>query len=302
MEKERILFIVNPHSGIGNKSRVAGMVERHLDHDRYDAELRYTERIAHGATIAADAVKEGFETVVAVGGDGSVNDVANGIKGTDVKMGIIACGSGNGLAQHLGLPIRHFPKAIDVINSGKVVKIDSVESNRRNFVSNAGTGADANVARRFGHQHLRGFFSYVWAIIRQLLFEYKPSKVEFEIDDEQFNEKVYTLGIFNSMYYGYGVGPFKSTSLRDGYLDVLLMAPVKWFRLPWVAFQLLRKNALKLKEVRYFKAEHVLIKNARKLGIQFDGDAEMISGDLDMRIEPKNLNVIIKKDTNIDEL
>jgi diacylglycerol kinase family enzyme len=228
--------------------------------------------------------------------------VANGIKGTDVRMGIIAVGSGNGLAQHLGLPIRNIPKALDVLNRGKTVLIDTVGSNRRNFLSNAGTGGDASVARRFRHHKVRGFFSYVWAIIRQLLFQYKSRNVEFEIDGQSFSEPTYTLGVFNSKYYGYGIGPFRHTSIRDGKLDVLHMRPFPRWKLGYVALMILLKRTVRVKGTRRFQAKRILIQGQSKALFQFDGDSEVISEDLEMKVERRNLKVIIPKEVEIEAL
>lgn len=300
--KEKLLFIVNPVSGVWAKEHVGDLIERNLNHDKFDFEVRFTERFGHGTAIALEAVEEGFDVVVAVGGDGSINDVANGLKGTKVRLGIIAVGSGNGLAQHLGLPIRQIPKAIKILNSGKTVAIDTVESERRNFVSNAGAGADANVARRFRHSKVRGFFAYVWAILRQLLFEYEPIDLEFEIDGKTFHEKTYVLGVFNAKYYGYGVGPFKQTSLRDGLLDVLHIKPIPKWKLPWLSLMILLKRTQAIKEAERYTAKEVKILGGKKLLVQFDGDSDIISEDLEMRVESGNLHVIVPSDTQIEAL
>lgn len=300
--KERLLFIVNPISGFWAKQKVEVLVEKYLDKGRYEYEVRFTERMGHGTALAKEAVEDGFDVIVAVGGDGSINDVANGIKGTEARMGIIAVGSGNGLAQHLGLPIRNIPKALEVLNQGQSVSIDTVSSNKRNFLSNAGTGADASVARRFRHHKIRGFFSYVWAIIRQLLFQYKPISVEFEIDGQKYCEPTYTLGVFNTKYYGYGIGPFKHTSLRDGKLDVLHMLPFPRWKLAYVALMIILRRTVKLKGTRRFQAKRVLIKGNPKGLFQFDGDSEIISEDLEMKVETRNLKVIIPREKEIDEL
>jgi YegS/Rv2252/BmrU family lipid kinase len=300
--KEKLLFIVNPVSGVWAKEHVGDLIDRYLDHQQFDYEVRFTERFGHGTALAREAVEEGFDVVVSVGGDGSINDVANGLKGTDVRLGIIAVGSGNGLAQHLGLPIRKIPKAIQVLNSGKTVAIDTVKSERRNFVSNAGAGADANVARRFRHSKVRGFFAYVWAIIRQLLFEYRAIDLEFEIDGKPFHQKTFVLGIFNAKYYGYGVGPFRQTSLRDGLLDVLYVGPVPRWKLFWLSIAILLKRTDWIKEAKRYTAKEVKILGGKKLLVQFDGDSEIISEDLEMQVESRNLKVIVPRDTETEAL
>ena len=103
--KTKTLFIVNPISGIGRQKRIETLLSQNLNLDLFDYEVRYTERIHHGTELAREAAAKGYDCVVAVGGDGSVNDVVQGLRGSDTVLGIIPCGSGNGLAHTLKLPL-----------------------------------------------------------------------------------------------------------------------------------------------------------------------------------------------------
>ena len=104
-KKQSILFLVNPKSGVSKKKRIPQMVEQYIDHVRYDASICYTQYAGHAYELAKDAAARGVDVVVAVGGDGTVNEVGRAIVHTATALGVIPCGSGNGFARHLGIPI-----------------------------------------------------------------------------------------------------------------------------------------------------------------------------------------------------
>ena len=156
--KKRLLFIVNPISGIGKQKRIERLLLDNIDHTQYRYAVRYTEHIHHGTQIAAEAVEKGcYDAVVAVGGDGSVNDVVTGLHGSDMTMGIIPCGSGNGLARNLKIPL--IPAlAIKQINHFRALMRagGNQHLNGHIFVSIAGVGFDALVAREMKRAKIRG--------------------------------------------------------------------------------------------------------------------------------------------------
>ncbi len=143
---EKILFIINPKSGVDRVKALKDLIEKHLDKNTFAPEIAYTEYARHGTELARNAVKNGYRTVVAVGGDGSVNDIIAGIHGTDVTLCIVPKGSGNGLARTLQIPLDP-AKAIALINTGKRIRIDLGKVNDRIFVSNVEVGFDALVAK-----------------------------------------------------------------------------------------------------------------------------------------------------------
>jgi len=159
-EKQKIRFIANPRSGVNRKRNLADLINRNLDHGRFDHELCYTERAGHAVELAKEGVELGFDLVVACGGDGSVNEIASQLIGTNVVLGVIPIGSGNGFAGHLGLG-RDVAKAIRHLNDGKPITIDTCTMNGHPFVNLAGIGFDGVVAKRLHDSPVRGFWAYL---------------------------------------------------------------------------------------------------------------------------------------------
>jgi diacylglycerol kinase (ATP) len=296
MSRQRILFIINPISGVFKKEGIPEKIAKYLDYVKYDFTVRYTQHAGHATEIASEAVTNGYGVVVAVGGDGSINEVARGIIGTDVALGVIPYGSGNGLAGHLKLPIRDVKKAIEVLNTGKIAKIDAIKTNAGYFFSVGGFGFDAHAARRFRSQVMRGFFSYMLASVRETFYHYKPSYARMRIDDIEVERETYLFTAFNSSQFGYKLGVFPATSMHDGILDVILVRSFPLQRLFKIFMAMLMKRPDLVPEAESFRAKKIKIYGAQKRVYQFDGDHFIWHEDLDMEIEPNALNIIVAND------
>lgn len=297
MEKKKVLFIINPISGVYKKEHIPEKIARYIDYTQFDYSIRATEYAGHATEIAREAVAEGYKMIVAVGGDGSVNEVANALIGTDAVLGIIPYGSGNGLALHFGMTPRNVKAALDVLNTGKAVKMDVVKTNVRYFLSCAGFGYDAHAARRFRSQEIRGLFSYFLAGAREALWHFKPLQAQVQLDDQTQEHEFYLFTAFNSNQYGYNVGFLPTASLHDGILDVISVKPIRTWRLFWVFFLMFIKRSDLVKEAQTFRAKKIRIKGSPKRVYQFDGDHLVWHDDLEMEVVPNALNVIIPAQT-----
>jgi YegS/Rv2252/BmrU family lipid kinase len=297
MEKQQILFIINPISGVYKKEHIPEKIAKYIDYTKYDFTIRTTQYAGHATEIAREAIKEGFKTIVAVGGDGSINEVANALIGTDVVLGIIPYGSGNGLALHLGMTPRNAKKSLELLNTGKVVKMDVIKTNIRYFLSCGGFGYDAHAARRFRSQEIRGLFSYILAGAREAFWHFKPSKAKVQIDDEVIERDVYLFTAFNSNQYGYNIGFLPTASAKDGIMDVILLNAFPLRRLLLVFGLMILKRTDLVKEAETFRAKKIKIFGNKKMVYQFDGDHFVFHDDLEMEIVPQALNVIIPSDT-----
>ena len=152
----RLLFIVNPISGPSSKGNILSAITGSIDMQKYDVTIRFTNHPGHATELASDAVAEGYDVVVAVGGDGTVNEVARALVGTDTALGIVPCGSGNGLARHLRIPMNTC-KAIEIINAGEVDTIDVMTVNGQYCFCTTGVGYDAKVSAEYAKEERRGF-------------------------------------------------------------------------------------------------------------------------------------------------
>jgi diacylglycerol kinase (ATP) len=296
MSRKRILFIINPISGVFKKEGIPEKIAKYLDYVKYDFSIRYTQYAGHATEIARDAVRDGYTVIVAVGGDGSINEVARGIIGTDAALGVIPYGSGNGMAGHLKLPIRDVQKAIEVLNTGKVAKIDAVNTNYGYFFSVGGFGFDAHSARRFRSQVRRGFLSYMLASVREVFYHFKPEPAKIKIDDIEVERETYLFTAFNSSQFGYRMGVFPATSMHDGIMDVILVRSFPLKRLLTIFVAMLLKRPDLVPEAESFRARKIKIYGSPKRVYQFDGDHFIFHEDLDMEIEPNALNIIVASD------
>jgi YegS/Rv2252/BmrU family lipid kinase len=292
VRKKRILFIVNPNSGLFTKHRVPRSVEKYLDHDQFDYEIRYTERGGHATELAQWAVKECFDIVVAAGGDGSVNEVARGLIGTNVALGIIPLGSGNGLANNLGIKPHKVNVALRNFNRDYRVKIDVAQTDFGLFISNLGIGFDAHVAHRFSKYKVRGFFSYAKAIFKEFFFAYTAQPITISLDNQELKREVFVCSVFNSNQYGYHIGPFGRISLMDGYLDVLVINKFPKWQVLWYTTGIMLRRIDKLKRVERFRVKELTIFHDNGV-LQFDGEPLEWPQKVSISINHLSLNIVV---------
>ncbi|MBQ6405233.1 MAG: acylglycerol kinase family protein, partial [Prevotella sp.] len=171
-KKTHIVFIINPKSGTGRKDTLPDQIDAILDHERFTHELRWTEYRGHAAEITRQCVADGVDVVVAVGGDGTVNEVARSLVHSQTALGIIPCGSGNGLARHLCIPM-DINKAIGIINHCQIESFDYGIINDLPFFCTCGMGFDAFISLKFAEAGKRGPITYVEHVLKEGL-KYKP--------------------------------------------------------------------------------------------------------------------------------
>jgi diacylglycerol kinase (ATP) len=297
-KKKKVMFVINPISGVYKKKNVPEKVARYIDYVQYDYTIRFTHYAGHASLIAQQAVEEGYDVVVAVGGDGSINEIAQSLVGHQTALAVIPYGSGNGFGRHLKIPPRDVKGAINVLNTGKIVKIDLVKSNLRYFISNAGFGIDSSVARRFKHHNQRGLSSYAWAMVKELLFYFQPFEAKIDIDDVTVEGSFFLFTAFNANQYGYNFAVFPFTSLKDGVLDVILMDYFPLKKLPYIVVCLMLKRPDLIKEAQSYRAKKITIHGNKKMVYQFDGDAFVYHDDVIMEAVPQAINVIVPQELN----
>ena len=178
--RQHILFIINPISGTSNKDEIPQLISKHLDQERFSHEVRFTEYAGHAAEIARQSAEAGIDIVVAVGGDGTINEVARSLVHTQTALGIIPCGSGNGLARHLCIPMDTV-KAIELINQCQIESFDYGVINGLPFFCTCGMGFDAFISLKFAEAGKRGPITYVENVLKEGL-KYQPET--YEIVDE----------------------------------------------------------------------------------------------------------------------
>lgn len=287
MEKEKIVFIVNPNSGVSKKKRIIKQLETELD-DRFSYEIKQTERPAHATDLAKKAVEEGAIAVVAIGGDGTVNEVAKGLIHTQTALGVIPAGSGNGFARHLKIPMQ-VSAAIKKINAFQKRIIDSATINGEAFLATAGLGFDAHVGWKFANFGHRGFFSYMQVTTNEF-FRFKPRTYELEVDGVEMETSAFLINIANAGQYGNNAWIAPSASISDGKLNLCILEKFPHYEAPEIIFRLFSKQIEQSKYYRVIRAKEVRIKKPERFHL--DGEPRECMEDIVIRVVPKSLEVI----------
>ena len=291
MKKRKITFILNPKSGTSSKAEVPAMIEQTLDHELFDIEICFTEYRGHAAEIAKRKAEDGVDIVVAVGGDGTVNEVARSLVHTNTALAIIPCGSGNGLARHLCLPM-DIKKALNIINSCKIESFDYGVINGMPFFCTCGVGFDAFISDRFAKSNRRGLLTYIENTLKEGL-KYKPDTYEITVDGEKQVYKAFLIACANASQYGNNVYIAPHASMSDGLMDVTLMEPFTVLEAPQIAIQLFNKTINTNSRIRSFRCQQLHIKRSAPGVIHFDGDPKDAGEELDVKLVPKGIRMVV---------
>jgi YegS/Rv2252/BmrU family lipid kinase len=294
MEKQKIVFIINPRAGIGYYKRVNRLLKQHLDTTKYDYELATTQYRGHGYVLAMEAVQNGTAVVVAVGGDGTINEIARALIGKETVFGFIPTGSGNGLAHHLKMPL-HIVRAIKVINEQQILKIDTLEINNKACISIAGMGFDAYIAELFDKSSRRGLFPYLNFVV-QSFFTYQPRTYIVEADGEQKEHTALMISIANSSQWGFNVKISPQASIQDGYADICFAQKPPLFRLIPCATKLLTSSIhLDNSAVAIYRYANCTVyeKENENQPFHIDGDCQQRQAKLEVKVLPQSLKTIV---------
>ena len=295
-EKKKIVFIINPISGTVSKSGIPALVEQVIDKEKFSYEIRETEYAGHAEEIARECKERGVDVAVAVGGDGTVNEVARGITHSDTALGIIPCGSGNGLARHLMLPM-DFKKDIDILNHCEIHDLDYGVINEHAFFCTCGMGFDAFISMKFAKAGKRGLATYVENVLKEGL-NYKPETYRIEDENGTIINRAFLISCANASQYGNNAYIAPQASMRDGMLDVIVMEPFDVLEAPQVAIELLNKTLDKSQKIKTFRTQHIRIHREKPGVIHFDGDPVMAEADVDIRLIPAGIKVVVNPEAD----
>lgn len=217
----RLLLIVNPVSGTSNKRAIADKVVHRLTQRGYSVDMELTTCRGDATRLARMGVDEGYKGVLACGGDGTVNETARALCDSDVALGIVPCGSGNGLARHLGIPIDPL-MSLDVIRDENITPCDYATVNGHQFFCTFGVGFDAAVSHRFARQGRRGLMTYLKSTFSEFA-HYKPEVYTVSANDTTITEEAFLVAVCNASQYGNNAYIAPGASITDGLLDVIVI-------------------------------------------------------------------------------
>ncbi len=292
--KKKTAIIVNPISGIGRQKKIESLLKDNLNQDLFDYTVRYTEHIHHGTDLAREAVDQGFDCVVAVGGDGSVNDVAQGLKDSGVTMGIIPCGSGNGLARTLKIPLKP-ALAIRMLNQMNEIAIDSIVINDSWLCVNAaGVGFDAYIARLMHAAKTRGFAAYTNLILREYA-SYKCNNYRLTIDDRTIERNAWFIAVANGRQYGYNLAVAPKAQLCDGLIDISIIDKIPLDHIPITAPMAFMNLLDHSQHVEMFRGKEIVIEGNVHKWVNIDGEGENLGKELHFVNHPQSVKIYAHK-------
>ena len=288
-----MFIIINPISGASHKGfdEFKSLVESTLDLSIYDPEIFVTSYAGHAGEIAMQGMESDVKYFVVAGGDGTVNEVGAVLSGTDAILGIIPAGSGNGLANHLEIPLKT-TDAISLLNNRKTLKIDSCSVNGVFFVSIAGIGFDALVARQFAKSKRRGFLTYA-SIVMKEYFSYKPRKYVLTLDGKKLKTFAFFISFANSSQFGNNTRIAPDASITDGLIDVCIVKKPPVRAIPWIVHLLFRRKIEKSKYMVIYQASEILVKRKKGKVVNIDGEAVKLEKELKIELRPASLNVVV---------
>lgn len=288
---KKIAFVINPKAGTSGKQAVLNAIERHLDNARFAHTIRYTEYAGHATEIAREEAERHTDVVVAVGGDGTVNEVGRALVGTQTAMAIIPCGSGNGLARHMRISMRP-EKALQLINEYCVKEIDYGVINGNPFFCTCGVGFDAFISMKFAEAGSRGLKTYVEKTLQDGL-TYKPETYQIEIDGETEEQQAFLIACANASQYGNNAYIAPEASTRDGLMDVTILTPFTALESAQIVMQMFSRDLPKNSHVKTFRTRHLKIKRQTGGPAHVDGDPTTMGEILEVEIVPAALRMIV---------
>lgn len=277
-----MLFIVNPISGNGNKTKIVNTLKER------GYKVVSTQYAGHGEVLAREAAEE---KIIAIGGDGTVNEIARGIMGSNKTLGIIPCGSGDGLALHLGIS-RNFENALKTIINGKTAPLDGAMINGRLFLSVCGVGFDALVSEQFAKSGKRGLFNYIKQGLK-LWKDFKPESYKINIDGKEWTQPATLITIGNSDQWGNQAKITPLADSQDGLLDITIADSFNTFYIPSLAGLLMTGHLDKSNKIHCYKGKHITISRNINGPVHADGDWFESGEVIDIEIIPAAFRVII---------
>lgn len=289
--KEKILFLINPVSGNKSKDAIPKLIKQNFDKSSFDLKIIFTQFAGEATQIAKDYILKGYKKIIAVGGDGTVNEVASGVSDTDAVLGIVPLGSGNGLARHLNIPLRP-QKALDLIKESKATKIDYGTINDQKFFCTTGVGFDAHIGHVFSKLDGRGFSNYIKATVSEFR-NYKPQRYEITMNGTTIMRDAFLITFANASQYGNNAHIAPKADIKDGKLEVAILRQFPLITAPGIGARLFMKNIDKSAYIETYQCEKIIIKRKVSDVIHYDGEPGEMGEILNVKVIPEGLNVIV---------
>lgn len=286
----KILFIVNPNAGKRMSDRIVEIIRKEFPQNMYYQVVVWKDK-DHFEEIAGLLKTEGYTDAIAVGGDGTVNYVAKTILGTNINLGIVPTGSGNGLARSLGLSMK-IEEVIRQIAQGKTTKIDNGVVNGIPFFCTSGIGFDAHIGNLFASMVKRGLQGYIKITFREL-FKYRAKNYTLEFNGQKIQRKAFLITVANAGQYGNDFYIAPQANMEDGLFHVAILKPFNALQVFGLMTKILLKKANQSNRIETYVTDKIKITRDQKDSIHFDGDPEFTGEEVVFENKKQTLNVIV---------
>lgn len=287
----KILFIINPKSGKGRDPQdIVNCIKLNFP----QAAWALTTGPRHATELAAKAVSQQYEAVVAVGGDGTINETAQALVNTPTALGVIPGGSGNGFARELHMPL-HLQEAVFCLQKAKTVRCDVGQANGELFLNLAGVGIEAQIAydfMQYGKTGKRGMWPY-FKLGAKDAFTYQPQEMQLEYDGRQETLRPLSVTFANGTQYGSNFKIAPQASLTDGWLEKVVIKNVHKLKLLAAAPTFFTDDSTHLGVTDTTRVKHVLLRQPGEIIYHLDGEPKKTQDQLEIKILPAALNVLI---------
>ena len=287
---KKFLFIINPVAGSG-KGRQIGETIRTLQNSwAFEPTLLFTQKNGDARLIAADALGKGFDSVIAVGGDGTVNEVASALVHTSQAMGIIPAGSGNGLAHHFGYR-GTVQNILTSLGKAQALQMDTLSINGRTGLNVSGFGFDGYVAWLFNQSTRRGLSQYTRIALREY-FRYPLIRFEVVADGASFQMDAHMLVIANAREFGNRAIIAPGARTDDGLLDLVMVRKPGILQLPLTFYRLFNGTLKDNSNIRTLRCRTFRARSSTPVHLHIDGEAMKPVNTVDVSVEPLSLHML----------
>jgi len=291
-ENKKVLFIINKFAGTGYQSSVEGRILSQCHRASLEATIEFTQRPHHATELSRQAAEaREFDIVFAVGGDGTINEVAQGLLHTGQPMGVLPHGSGNGLARHLGIPM-NFEKSLQLIDRHRIISMDSFLINEKLSLNVSGIGFDGHIANLFADKTNRGFLGYSRLVLHEF-FSFPEFKVEAKIDDAVIRSEIFMITFANSSQFGNNARISPHASVCDGLIDVCFVRKVPVSKAVGFAHQMFTGRLEKSSLVTIRQGKHLTISLPVAMPFHVDGEAVAAAKNFSITVQPASIMMII---------
>ncbi len=288
-EKKQILALINPISGTANKDYLPETIRQVVDSSIFDLSIRFTQRPNHAYQLAKEAAGNGYYGVIAVGGDGTVNETASALCDTDTALGIVPNGSGNGLARHLDIPM-DINEALEIINSRNIGQYDYCTANNHPFFCTCGVGFDAQVSAKFAKSGKRGPLSYVKSAVSEYL-KYRPQSYRITSPEGTIAEKAFIIACGNASQYGNNAYIAPNADMQDGLIDVTVILPITPLDTAMLGILLFSRHIDQDTNIISFRTPSLTIERDKSGIMHLDGETMMMPEKIEIRCHHLGLKV-----------